>query len=310
MFQTGRPMIMSEDVPGVSVIMRTKNADWVVEETLKGLFSQKYNNFELLVVDSGSTDNTLDIVKKYPARIMEIEPKAYFPGTVLNQAIEQTSGEIVVFLNSDAVPQNPYALTRLIAAFDKLDVQAAFARQTPRPEANAWVKRDYARSFPEEGPAPPWITLSLPMAAMRRSIWEKRPFYTAAWASEDTEWGHWAQAEGHVIKYVPDALVMHSHNYTLRQTYGRRFVEGEADVFIYGGRATFCKMLSQWLRVVVQDSIWCLRKGAFNEIPAIPLRRLVYSWAYRAGHKLGEERKKKDEKDASRGQEVVLARHE
>ena len=265
---------MAKDARPVSVIMRTKNSDWVIGDTLEGLFSQDFTDFELLVVDSGSTDNTLDLVRKYPARIVEIEAKAYFPGAVLNDAIARTESDIVVFLNSDSIPQHPEALRRLLAAFDDPKVQAAYARQIPRPEANAWVRRDYAQSFPPEGPGPPWITLSLPLAAMRRSLWETRPFYTDAWASEDTEWGNWAQSQGHKIAYVPDAVVMHSHNYTLRQIYGRRFVEGEADAFIYGAAPSFAKMCAQWLRLSLSDLAWCLKTGAWAEIPIIPPRRL------------------------------------
>ncbi len=301
---------MPEQTPRVSVIMRTKNADWVVEDALKGLYAQNFKDFELLVVDSGSTDRTLDIVRRFPHRLIEIEAKAYFPGMVLNSAIEQTQGDIVVFLNSDSVAQHPEALERIVGAFNDPAVQAAFARQTPRPEAHGWVRRDYASSFPEKGPAPEWITMSLPLAAMRRSCWQQHPFYTSAWASEDTEWGLWARKAGHHVAYVADAIVMHSHNYTLSQLYGRRFVEGEADAFIYGGKATLGSLFRQWLRDTVRDSLWCLKSGEFAGLMLAPVRRFVYGWAYWKGHLLGEERIARGDGDASRGQAVVLARHD
>ena len=55
--------------PRVSVIMRTKNSDWVVAQALQALHSQTFRDFELLVVDSGSTDRTLEIVAQFPARL-------------------------------------------------------------------------------------------------------------------------------------------------------------------------------------------------------------------------------------------------
>jgi len=61
-----------------------------------------------------------------------------------------------------------------------------------------------------------------------------------AWASEDTEWGNWAKENGYNIKYVKNAILMHSHNYSLIQIYGRKFVEGEGDVFIYIGKENYC----------------------------------------------------------------------
>lgn len=301
---------MADAPTNVTVVMRTKNSDWVVQDTLKGLFSQDFKDFELLVVDSGSTDRTIDIVRQFPARLVEIEATDYFPGAVLNMAIESTAADVIVFLNSDTIPQHPEALRNLLAAFEDPRVKAAYARQIPRPEAHGWVRRDYAISFPETGPGPEWITLSLPMAAMRRSAWEEHPFFTAAWASEDTEWGLWAREEGYIVRYVPDAVVMHSHNYTLRQIYGRRYVEGEADAFIYGGQDTYWKALVRWGKSMANDWAWSLKTGELREMPIVPVRRFVYSWAYLQGHKLGEERKARGDVDASKGQLVVLSRYD
>lgn len=301
---------MSEGASSVTVIIRSKNSDWVIDDTLKALYSQNFKNFETLVVDSGSTDRTLEIVKRYPVRLIEIEPKDYYPGAVLNMAIENTESEIVVFMNSDSIAQSPKTLGTIVAAFDSPDVQAAFARQIPRPEAWAWVRREYAESFPPHGDAPPWITLSLPLAAMRRSIWEAHPFYDDAWASEDTEWGHWAQSQGHLVRYIPDAIVMHSHNYTLRQLYGRRYVEGEADAFIYRGKETLIKMTGKWIKHILRDWVWSLPRLDLLDVLAAPVRRFVYCWAYRKGHKYGAARIKKGGRDASHGQNIVLDRHQ
>ena len=146
-------------------------------------------------------------MNQYPHRLISVEPSSYFPGPVLNRAIEAAENEIVVFQNSDVVPLTPYALERLVAPFDEPHVAAAYARQAPRPEADAWVRRDYDASFPDSPEAPPWISISLPFAALRKSVWRQHPFYDNAWASEDTEWGEWARTNGHEIHYVHDALV-------------------------------------------------------------------------------------------------------
>jgi rhamnosyltransferase len=293
----------------VSVIMRSMNSAWSIEEALAGLFSQDFKDFDLLLVDSDSKDGTIEIARKYPCRIINVQARAYYPGEVLNHAIEQTSGDIIVFHNSDAIPLSPKAYTHLLGGFSDPKVQAAYARQLPRPEASAWVRHDYAVSFPEEGPAPPWMTLSLPLAAMRRSIWCERPFYTEAYSSEDTEWGHWALSNGHAIKYVPEALVMHSHNYTLRQMYGRRFVEGEGDVFIYGGGDSLVKMAGRIVTASLSDTAWSLRHGQYGELAMNPIRRAVYHWAYYRGHKLGERRKATGDHNRNQAQEVVKSRH-
>lgn len=292
--------------PRVSVIMRCKNSDWVIAQALAGLFSQTFRDFELVVVDSGSTDRTLEIVRQYPCNLIEIEAKAYYPGKVLNMAIEHAQGDIIVFQNSDSVPLCEYSLERLIAAFDDPQVKGAFGRQIPRPEAVAWVRRDYELSFPVRGDAPPWITLSLPLAAICRDVWEQHRFYVDAWASEDTEWGNWARNNNHHIQYVADAIVMHSHNYNLKEIYGRRFVEGEADSFIYHNNDNIAKVLKRFAVSALRDTLYHLRQREFVEMCKIPARRLVYQWAYYKGNKLGNKRKLENNEDTSVGQQVVL----
>ena len=296
--------------PRVSVIMRSKNSDWVIDRALSALFSQTFTDFELLVVDSGSTDRTLEIVQGHPARLIEIEPADYYPGTVLNSAIEQTSGEIIVFQNSDTVPLTQFALERLVQAFDCPNVQAAFGRQIPRPEAVDWVRRDYKASFPEKGPAPEWMTMSLPFATMRRSAWQLHRFYCDAWASEDTEWGYWARRNGMKISYVPEALVMHSHNYTLRQIYGRRFVEGEADSFIYRGADSWTKLFKRKMSSTARDLADQWSKRRLVGMLETPLRRAVYHWAYFKGRNFGNRRAISNDGDTKTGQQTVLSRYE
>lgn len=296
--------------PRATVIMRTKDSESTVLQALTGLFAQTFRDFELLVVDSGSTDATLSIVERFPHRLTRIAPNDYFPGKVLNQAAREAHGELLVFWNSDVVPLDARALETLVAAFDDSSVAAAFARQLPRPEADAWVRRDYAISFPEDGPAPPWITLSLPLAAMRKSAWARRPFYSDAWASEDSEWGHWARRNGLTVAYVPGARVMHSHNYTLRQLYGRRYVEGEADAFIFGERASLARLARGYLASVLADWRYAARAGPLAELPMSPVRRAVYHWAHYQGWRHGDRRRLQGDRDLRHGQQVVLERYQ
>jgi rhamnosyltransferase len=296
--------------PRVTVVMRSKNAEWVIGQALAGLFSQDYRDFELLVIDSGSTDRTLELLRAYPHRLIQIKPEDYYPGRVLNLGAENSKSELLVFQNSDSVPLHTTTLRRIVDAFDDPTVDAALGRQLPRPEADPWVRREYAESFPDADQTPPWITLSMVLAAMRRTAWEKHRFYDDAWGSEDTEWGHWARENGLRIKYVKDALVMHSHNYTLKQLYGRRFIEGEADAFIYRRPEGLAKMLYRIAGSSARDVLACLRERQWLELGEIPARRFVYHWGYLKGHRHGSRRIAEKDTDASVGQRTVLSRHE
>ena len=93
----------SDSAPPCSVIMRCKNSAHEMGLALTALFSQEYTDFELLVIDSGSTDNTLDIVSAFPHRLIRISPQEYVPGRVLNRGISENSSPICVFLNSSVI---------------------------------------------------------------------------------------------------------------------------------------------------------------------------------------------------------------
>ena len=242
---------------------------------------------------------------------MEIEthpPEEYFPGKVLNKTLAKLNEPLIIFLNSDAVPLSPLTLEHLIAPFDHPDVVGTYGRQLPRPDASPWVMRDYEASYPFDKAAP-WIPFSLCLAAIRRSAWEAHPFYETAWASEDAEWGLWALQQGHSITYVKDALVMHSHNYTLSQIYGRRFAEGEADACIYGKEYPFWKSLWDTAKGSLRDFPYYVHWNQYLSIPTIPLRRWIYFWAYYQGHQHGRKRLAGKSDDPSLGQKIALSRH-
>ena len=293
----------------VAVIMRTKNSADILAQTLKALFSQDFQEFTLHIIDSGSTDKTIEIALQYPCTLTQIEADEYIPGPILNRAIEPIDQEILVFVNSDTVPLNPQTLGTLVAAFKKQDVAAAYVRQVPRPDAEPWVERDYQAAFPRSA-APPWLPLSLAMAAIKRTHWEEHPFYSAAWGSEDIEWGVWAKQKGLQVAYLPDAIAMHSHNYTLRQLYGRRFIEGEADAFIYQKSYSILKCLFDALKGAIRDIPYYTNKKQFFKIPLIPIRRAIGKWAYYLGHKHGTHRRLNGDPNTKTGQETVLSRYE
>jgi len=270
----------------VTVIVRTYNVGWVVDQALAALMSQKNVEIDLMIVDSGSTDKTLDMIAPYPHRLLEVEPGSYFPGKVLNRAVKASTTELVVFINSDVVLLDPYAISKLIAPLEDLKTAASFGRQVVRPEADLWVKHDYEKAFPAMGNQPDWMHYSLPIAAMKKEAWELQHFYTNAWGSEDTHWGVEIKKKGYNIAYVSDATAMHSHNYTFKQLASRRRIEGEADVFIYPEKSvsifnTFVSFAASSLR----ESLYYIRNHKIGHIPYLILNRMVYSYSFYKGFK-------------------------
>src|SRR5688572_7315831 len=86
--------------PLVSIVVRSLNEGWALKETLDGLNAQEYRNWELIVIDSGSTDGSVEMIQKAePAHFLQIQPHEYIPGRVMNTGVELASSNFVVFVN-------------------------------------------------------------------------------------------------------------------------------------------------------------------------------------------------------------------
>jgi len=284
----------------VSIIIRTKNSSTIIDQTLKSLYSQTFKDFNLIIVDSGSVDDTLKKVSKYSHTVINIHPKDYHPGRVINYVLNKGTEDIIVFLNSDCVMLQPNTLQLLLDSLEDNKTDAVYARQVCRPEAHTWVKRDYEASFPNEK-QPSWMHFSLPLAAIRREVWLEIPFYTQSWASEDTKWAIDIKQKGYNIRYEKNALVMHSHNYNFQQLFNRKYVEGEADAYIFETKPNFSKGLKNYLGSIYHDFKYHIKSHDFSALLKIFLIRFVYHYSHYQGLKKGFKRKKSKDNNLTFG---------
>lgn len=270
----------------VTVIVRTFNVAWVLDQALLSLSKQRDVDIDLMIVDSGSTDETLQMITHYPHRFLEVEPGTYFPGKVLNNAVSKATTNLIVFINSDVVLLDPYAIKKLIEPLESAEVAATFGRQIVRPEADLLVKHDYDRAFPSKNKQPDWMHYSLPIAAMKKDIWEKLPFYIDAWGSEDTHWGVKVKKMGYKVVYVPEAIAMHSHNYTFKQLASRRRIEGEADVYIYPEqKLSISSFFKSFIGSFLREGFYYIKHKNILGLPYLLINRFVYAWHYYKGFK-------------------------
>ncbi|HRP59105.1 MAG TPA: glycosyltransferase [Vicingus sp.] len=90
----------------VSIIIPCYNAEKYIAETIQSVINQTYKNWELIVVNDGSTDNSLDIIKEfvvYDSRISFIDKKNAGVSDTRNKGIEKAKGEYIAFLDADDV---------------------------------------------------------------------------------------------------------------------------------------------------------------------------------------------------------------
>lgn len=281
-------------MPTVSIVMRSKNDIDTIGGTLEGLAAQRYRDFELINIDSGSTDGTLGLIQRYTDRLEQIAPEDYNPGRVLNRGAELAQGEIVVFLNSDCTPVDEHWLERLIEPLDDPGVGAVYGRQLARPDAYPWFERDYLQAFPPEGAErrdgalgnASWRSFfSMASSACRKSTCLHFPFAERIQYSEDIEWAERLRSSGLRVEYVAGSRVFHSHNYTVKQYLKRCYEEGRADAQIFGDEAKsgLAGALLPLLSATARDTAFCLQQRR----PLYALRAVPYRVVMKLGRAAG-----------------------
>src|ERR1700726_348071 len=117
-----------------SILLLTKDGGPGLEFLMSALYRQKgVEPFELIVVDSGSTDETLELLRRFPVRLEQIPPESFHHSRTRNFAAGLAKGEILVFLSQDAIPASEKWLNTMISNFDDPTVGAVYGRQLPKP---------------------------------------------------------------------------------------------------------------------------------------------------------------------------------
>ena len=109
--------------PTVSVIIRTMNEQRWLMRTISGLRHQKNSsgkplNLELIIIDSGSSDATLKLLKETEGvKVFEFKQTPYFPGRAINFGVSKAQGSIIVILSAHCIPTNEFSICKLINDF-------------------------------------------------------------------------------------------------------------------------------------------------------------------------------------------------
>ena len=133
----------------VSIVIPTKNGGHLFEKVLDAVFKQKTEyKYEVICVDSGSKDGTLDVIRKYPCRLFQIEPSEFGHGKTRNYGASKGNGTYIIFITQDALPATDTWLQNFIDAM-KMDpeIVGGFGIHYPYPDCNRLDKRDLDGHF-------------------------------------------------------------------------------------------------------------------------------------------------------------------
>ena len=209
--------------PKVSIFIPTKNPGPDFSIVLERIFDQKEKNLEVIIVDSGSMDQTLEIAAKYPAELVNIKPEEFGHGRTRNLALKYSKADYIVFLTQDAIPANEFWLINLLRNFSDKKIAGVFSRQIPRKEAKEIQRFFYMYYFPDNKiirPKREYNSIqnrffSNVSSCIKKDVLQKCCFSDTILTTEDQEWAKRVTDLGYQTVYEPKSVVIHSHNHKL-----------------------------------------------------------------------------------------------
>ena len=249
-----------------------------------------------MIIDSASTDDTTAIARAHGVRVHHIEKRDFdHGGTRTLAGRTQTSGSILVYLTQDALPIGNHAIATLIAPLQS-DAQcgAVFGRQVPYANATAFARHLREFNYPNQSYASSYADrervgikaafCSNSFAAYRRSVLEHIGWFKAGLGMcEDLHLCARLLKEGYSVRYVAEACVYHSHNYSIWQDFQRYVDIGTFFRKEHWILDEFGKPRGEGLRYVSSELQFLAREGRLSLIPF----SLVRAGAKLGGYLLG-----------------------
>jgi rhamnosyltransferase len=227
--------------PLISIVIPVKNGIDTIKECLDGIFSQTLiNQTEVIIIDSGSTDGTLDVIKKYEVKLIPIAPQEFNHGETRNLGVTHASGKFVLMTVQDAIAIDNQWLQRLINNFDTPSVAGVCGQQyvpqhkdknpfewyrpisEPKKKCYSFNQNEFASLTPaSQREVCGWDDVN---AMYRRDALIATPFKKVKFG-EDLLWAKNILSQGYIIAYDPSCKVQHYHHVTYNQEVGRKLVE-------------------------------------------------------------------------------------
>ena len=294
----------------VTVAIPVLNGARYLDEVLAAVRSQRVDReVEILIVDSGSTDGSLEIARRHGAVVHEIDKSDFSHGGTRNWMMGAARGDHVAFLTQDATPAHDRWLAALLEGFDQAgDVAAVFGPHDARPDASHMIKSEMERHFAGWGdggtrievqrldPSPEGIEayrefpgqltfLSDVNCAIARWAWERVPYREVPYA-EDQLLGRELIEAGFAKVFHPDARVLHSHDYPPLAFFRRYFDEFRSLREVLGFRQPWGprQTLRDVRGLVGADRRWLRAQGVDGGALVKPL---VVSGRHHAGRMAG-----------------------
>ncbi len=249
-----------------SIVIRAYNEAQHLPRLLEGIRQQTVGDVDVILVDSGSSDQTVSIAESYGAQVARIPSAEFTFGRSLNFGIRAAKRELVIIASAHVYPIYPDWLECLLRPFQDEKVGLTYGKQRGMETSKFSEHQIFRQWFPEADVGrqdSPFCNNA--NAAIRRSLWEEHPYDETLTGLEDLAWAKWAQDAGYALAYAAHAEVVHIHNETPRGVYNRYrreamafkriFPESHFNVYDFA-RLTLTNILSDLFHVARQRGNW------------------------------------------------------
>lgn len=270
--------------PRTSIVVRALNEEAHLSRLFAGLRRQRQVADEVILVDSGSTDDTVAIAESNGARIVRIEPEEFSFGRALNRGCEYASGEILVFVSAHTYPLDDRWLEQMTAAFAAPEVGLVYGRQTGDARSRFSERMLLRQLFPPESdPDQDSPFCNNANCAVRAEAWRSLPYDESLTGLEDLDWAKRASANGWRIAYEADAAIAHIHAETFGQIRNRYRREAIAHRRIFQDQhMNLTSALGLLALAMARDYANAFREASMSSnalsIPAFRLAQYLGTW--------------------------------
>jgi len=207
----------------ISIIIRTYNEGKYLEKMLISINEQEINdNVEIIVVDSGSIDNTLTICEKYDVNLIKIEKKDFTFGRSLNMGLKQSSGDYCVFISGHCIPFDNQWLKNIVSPFVDEKIGLCYGKQIGNLETKISEHMIFDKWFPIESIKYQNTSFcNNANCAIRKDIWDKFKYDEYVTGLEDIVFADSIMKNGWKISYSSESVVYHIHDESYKKIMNR-----------------------------------------------------------------------------------------
>jgi rhamnosyltransferase len=210
----------------ISIVIRAYNEAEHLPKLFYGLKQQTIQPNEIILVDSESSDNTVEIAKKNNCKIITIEKKDFTFGKSLNLGCKNTIGDIIVICSAHCFPRNRDWLEQLVAPFKtRKNIGMTYGKQRGLEQSNFSEKQLFYQLFPSIYPNKLEYFSNNANSAILKNVYKQVEFDETLTGCEDIDFSRKIAKLGYETIYCPKATILHLHNESFEQIANRFYRE-------------------------------------------------------------------------------------